>query len=256
VRTLQLSRRSGVGAAFARPGAHPPSVFSAFGRRQRSGLGTEAVSLGRFPTSVRSMVAAWLLLVPILLITLANDAHACSCVPPDPPVHENLQRSDAVFTGRVLRITEDHSFEPSWRVHLSVDRAWKGVHTQQITIWTAKTGAYCGVDFEPEQRYVVYATRYVGREASRAARGALWVSLCSGTRLIDNTSEDLSQLGPGWIPTSPNEPGGSGAWIVWVGSGFLLLLGFAAGFFIARRSAQPAKPGDAGDEGRGALSKL
>ena len=118
-------------------------------------------------------------------------AYACSCIIPESP-SDSLLKSDAVFSGKVVKIEEEHpsyplfsSIDPVW-VTFDVDRVWKGPNDVSITIQTPQSSASCGYGFEENKAYLVYANRN---------GDVLDVSLCSRTNLVSEAAEDFDGLG-------------------------------------------------------------
>ena len=114
-------------------------------------------------------VACLLLFYGLSAVMVAGEAHACSCMRPPPP-EEALEAAEAVFFGEVEAVEASHR---SLRVEIRVDHRWKGLDTDHLEVWTASSGAACGVSFQPGQSYLVYADRHDDR---------LVASLCSRTR--------------------------------------------------------------------------
>ena len=120
-----------------------------------------------------------------------NAAYACSCVIPESP-NDSLQKSDAVFSGKAVKIEEKHqndlafSSMDSVLVTFDVDRVWKGENEASITIQTSPSSASCGYSFEENSHYLVYANRN---------GDMLDVSLCSRTNLVSSATEDIGDLG-------------------------------------------------------------
>ena len=120
-----------------------------------------------------------------------NVAYACSCAIPESP-SDSLQQSDAVFSGKAIKIEEKHhsdlkfSSMNSILVTFEVDRVWKGENESSIMIYTSQSSASCGYNFEENNHYLVYADRY---------EDVLDVSLCSRTSLISSATEDIDKLG-------------------------------------------------------------
>jgi hypothetical protein len=123
----------------------------------------------------------------IVWLTTPRCAFACSCVPPEPPVSA-LAAADSVFAGRVTTIENRGD---SVAVTFDVSTVWKGSTSTTIAVRTALDDAVCGVEFQANQDYIVYAT---GSGADLAA------SLCSRTQPLANASVDLAELGPGQSP--------------------------------------------------------
>ncbi|MCZ7683547.1 MAG: hypothetical protein M5U28_34125 [Sandaracinaceae bacterium] len=82
------------------------------------------------------------------------------------------------------------------RVTMEVVQHWKGVESERVVVQTAADSAMCGVAFQPETSWLVYATRE--GEALRAG-------LCSRTARIEEAAEDLAELGAGVVPVDVGE---------------------------------------------------
>ena len=129
-----------------------------------------------------------------------RDAVACMCVPPPPPA-EAAERAGAVFTGTVQSIDDGTlstggSVLPVRRVHLAIDRAWRGVEAgDSVVVITSYSEAACGYSFAVGRAYLVYSVR--------DASGTWTTTTCSRTRTIDEAVEDLAALG---TPVSHGTP--------------------------------------------------
>ena len=136
-----------------------------------------------------------LLAAVVVLVALPSapaSLSACTCAPPGPPQQE-LERADAVFSGKVESIQpaprpED---DPQWpsrlEVTLRLRAVWKGVpEGERVTVFTASQSAACGFGFEKGKKYLVYAYD---------AGGELTATLCSRTSLLKRADEDLAGLG-------------------------------------------------------------
>ena len=122
-------------------------------------------------------------------------AYGCSCMQPLSP-DEEFSNYDAVFSGIATKNqdwTATYNLSPAFYT-FDVDRVWKGVLKDTITIKTAQSSAACGFNFEENQKYIVYANQYDDYY--------LEVSLCSRTGLLSNATEDLQELGPGYSVNS------------------------------------------------------
>ncbi|MGI0090021.1 MAG: hypothetical protein ACREAF_06730, partial [Nitrosopumilaceae archaeon] len=146
------------------------------------------------------MKTIFLAIVGITLLSITGlnqSAHACSCVAPAPP-KESLEKSDAVFLGRVVEIKKDLSNIVSSAqlipVKFEVQRVWKGPAEKTITVSTALSSASCGYEFQEGETYLVYA---YGKES-------LQTGLCTRTQLFVDVYEDLRALGAGTIPINVN----------------------------------------------------
>jgi hypothetical protein len=142
-------------------------------------------------------------LLSILPVSLAN---ACSCLPRTP--QQNFQSSEAVFSGRVINITNftrgaRQSYTGSYsssepeavQVIFEVSKVWKGKSNQNLVVRTAANSAMCGYNFQQGQEYLVYADE---------AENKLVTGLCNGTKPLSMAQSDLGILGEGKSPNNAN----------------------------------------------------
>ncbi|MFS0728058.1 hypothetical protein [Paenibacillus sp. 1P07SE] len=142
----------------------------------------------------RGHIAALVLLtmLPLLMVVRPSPAQACDCGPP-PEVQTALEQASAVFTGTVLDIakqpTRDYGYDA---VILEVDRAWKGVETTQVIVYTGWSS--CMFPFEEERTYLLY-TELSGEDQM--------VIACGRSAAADSprAMEDIALLGEGKVPT-------------------------------------------------------
>ncbi len=151
----------------------------------------------------------------VFLVVAPYVASACSCVPPGPPL-ESLEQSTAVFAGKVTEVEGEVSdtgfFGGELTATFEVTRYWKGVSSSTVQVTTASTGAACGYYFQEGESYLVYA---------HGVTDDLSVNSCSRTRLMENATEDLQELGPGTSTLPPFI-----AWLLRTILSLLCLLGF------------------------------
>lgn len=147
-----------------------------------------------------SRILRWMLAgviaIAALLTAGGTRASACSCVGPLVSC-ESTWTADAVFVGTVVSIGPEievervaDTFRYTEREHvvrLKVTEAFRGVEVGELEVRTSGSGASCGFSFQPRRTYVVYAYR-------NTRTGALAVSLCSRTALIEQAAEDLAYL--------------------------------------------------------------
>lgn len=132
------------------------------------------------------------LTIVVFLLLNVGTAEACTCAPP-PSATESLGQSDAVFSGKVLkikRIKSNDALAGLWQVEVvfAVNSSWKGVAKREISVFTASQSAACGYNFRKGMTYLVYAD---------SSQGKLVTSLCSRTRRVEDAREDLKELGAG-----------------------------------------------------------
>lgn len=176
----------------------------------------------RLITPIYGAITLALMLGALWLLGTTEQAYACKCVVPGSP-SEELEKFDAVFTGRVLSV--EHSFDPNassfspgdhTTISFSVDTVWKGTVDKNIDITTPPTGGSCGFAFVEGEEYIVYA--YEGAEQT----DNLSVSICSRTALLAEAQADLDALGEGYAPQSgtdgpsPEQPQGPERGTRWV----------------------------------------
>ena len=131
----------------------------------------------------------------VTFLLLVRDSAACDCKPPPAP-KEALEKSAAVFVAKVVKIEDDPVSARGRKVHVEVEKWWKGGDTATLIVSTAKSGATCGYGFREGGRYLVYAYGEKGKNEP------LLVSLCSRTRTLEQaeTSGDFKELGDGKPP--------------------------------------------------------
>jgi hypothetical protein len=70
-----------------------------------------------------------------------------------------------------------------------VERTWKGVEKNTISVSTSSQSSACGYGFKKGEAYLVYA--------SKDGEGRLITSICSRTRRMKEAGEDLKEIGEG-----------------------------------------------------------
>jgi hypothetical protein len=127
-------------------------------------------------------------LISLFSLPFSSSSYACSCFPPGTPTEE-LEKSDAVFSGKVIDVKTDDS---TLRAKIRVKESWKGMDSKEVTLNTSIDSAGCGVNFETGKEYIVYAYQEDGKYITY---------LCSRTAELVHAQEDLKELGEGTIPT-------------------------------------------------------
>lgn len=131
-------------------------------------------------------------LVSLFSLPFAPTSFACSCLPHGTPSQE-LEKSDAVFSGEVLNVKTDNS---TLQAKIRVKEAWKGMDSKEVTVHTSIDSASCGVNFETGKEYIIYAYQEEGKYTTY---------LCSRTAELAHAGEDLKELGEGTIPTKSGD---------------------------------------------------
>ena len=100
----------------------------------------------------------------------------------------------AAFIGRVVKKARGWSSgRGSWKVTFAVDRYWKGSGAKRLTVYTATSGAACGVNYKVGERHLVIASKH---------EGELQSSLCTHLGATQNKAVLLKRLGRGEKPKS------------------------------------------------------
>jgi hypothetical protein len=94
-----------------------------------------------------------------------------------------FKQSAAVFSGEVLEIESGGNF---FEVRFGVDRSWKGVASEEVSVSTDATVE--SPHYRIGEKYLVFAGRQQGR---------LFTGICSRTKKLDYAQSDLDQLGEG-----------------------------------------------------------
>lgn len=110
-------------------------------------------------------------------------AQACRCAPPAPKIA--LEKSAAVFVGHVTSIQKGERFNT---YQFAVSKQWKGMKSNTTSIVTATNSAACGINFDEDRDYLVYAYKTEGDDQLRT-------NLCSRTKRAVDAAVDLAELG-------------------------------------------------------------
>ncbi|MGH3928812.1 MAG: hypothetical protein ACRDTF_02395 [Pseudonocardiaceae bacterium] len=156
--------------------------------------------------SKRSLMAGVVLTlsVPLLMVTSAPDALACSCAAMAFPTQ--IERADIVFAGRVIERKEAAGVlvgsgdAVTWT--FAVDRLHKGAARDEHEVVSARSEATCGFEFEVGRAYLVFAS-----EQSSDGADSMVTGLCDGTRRLSEVSADnMKTLGVVEPPRAVAEP--------------------------------------------------
>lgn len=130
--------------------------------------------------------------VVAFLLAFPKSSYACSCELPlakdsvKKQVKQAKKKSQAVFTGEVLEITEpsDKNF---LLVKIRVESNWKGAEGNEIVIVTGKGDGDCGYSFTIGQKYLIYAYQ--------TSNSQLSTNICQRTALLSEAEKDIAILG-------------------------------------------------------------
>ena len=164
-----------------------------------------------------------ILLTPIIItLFLVNNAliNACECISPAPP-KESLEKSTAVFAGKVIDVDVPRGIVISTadpvKVTFEVSKVWKGPDYKTLVVTTARDGASCGYSFKQGEEYIIYTYG----EGDKLSTG-----ICSRTKPLANSQQDLEELGEGSLPTN------SGSNYVHQASNFVQILSIVGGLIV------------------------
>lgn len=107
----------------------------------------------------------------------------CQCAATESP-QQALRSYNAVFTGKVTSTHKINWYD--YKAHFKVEKAWKGVDWENVTVHSTTFLTSCGYVFEKGKEYLVYA--YLND-------GILYVHRCSRTKLLKDAAEDFEGLG-------------------------------------------------------------
>ena len=111
-------------------------------------------------------------------------------VSPGPPC-DATSKSAAVFVGTVVssknaKSTGQYDFN-SREVKFSVEEAFKGLSSTEVSVFTGWGGGDCGYPFQIGQQYLIYAYK-------DEKTGRFGTSICSRTRQLSEAKDDLAYL--------------------------------------------------------------
>jgi hypothetical protein len=140
------------------------------------------------------------ILICCLMVFSQSSAAVCgSSLSPQ----EAYARATAVFVGKVLSVTTLYhpgtklaGPTPYHQVKLQVEKSWKLVDRQEVTLVTENTVPNACGSFSPGETYLIYADRL---------NDIFFVSAASRTNRVTNAGEDLKLLGEPRLSVSPGE---------------------------------------------------
>lgn len=126
------------------------------------------------------------------LFGFSQSSYACSCELPlaknsvKKQVKEAKKKSQAVFTGEVLEVTEPPA-KNFLLVKIRVESNWKGAEGNEIVIVTGKGNGDCGFPFTVGESYLIYAYQ--------TSNSQLSTNICQRTALLSEAGKDITILG-------------------------------------------------------------
>jgi hypothetical protein len=135
---------------------------------------------------MKNLIRTILLLAFVALLSSAVFPCECEIMKPS----KKLRKAKAVFIGEVVEIgRNDKSEQATVSVKFKVERYWKGVKEQFVTVVGAPAAAgACGLPVRLNEKYLIYAFDMGDNQ--------LETSFCD-SRWLDQATEDLAFLGKG-----------------------------------------------------------
>jgi hypothetical protein len=128
--------------------------------------------------------------VILCLVGSASVSIACTCMHLRGDPAAAFTASSAVFSGKVLEITEGESAMPAsgvkeLTVKFRVEKSWKLVRKDEVMVLTVNTGNLCGFTFKVGERYLVYGL---------GGGNKFMTDICTRTTGLIGAAEDLEYL--------------------------------------------------------------
>ena len=127
--------------------------------------------------------------VLLCMVGSAGVSVACTCMHLKGDPAGAFTTGSAVFSGKVLKITEGKSSPPATdlkelTVKFRVEKSWKLIRKDEVMVFTVNTSSLCGFPFTVGESYLVYA------------RGGnkLYTDICTRTVHVMGAKQDLEYL--------------------------------------------------------------
>ena len=99
--------------------------------------------------------------VILCLVGSASVSVACTCMHMRGDPAKAFSAASAVFSGKVVKITEGETSSPiglrQLAVKFRVEKSWKLIRKNEVTVSTININSLCGFPFEVGKSYLVYA---------------------------------------------------------------------------------------------------
>ena len=123
-------------------------------------------------------------------VVAAEPAYACTCMAPATAA-EALQKSSAVFRGRVVKIYRSFfdrvgiTNTGSYRIEFNISKQWRGTAAKSTVVISRLTGEACGFPFEEKKEYLVYVV---------TEPKGIQTGICTGTKNIAEAEQEMKEL--------------------------------------------------------------
>lgn len=130
-------------------------------------------------------------LIGVLLFVAgsASVSMACTCMHLRGDPARAFTTASAVFSGKVIEITEGEAALPGGPKQLAVkfrvQKSWKLIRKDEVMVSTVNTGNLCGVSFTVGESYLVYAV---------GGGNKFFTDICTRTGSLLGAKEDLEYL--------------------------------------------------------------
>jgi hypothetical protein len=146
--------------------------------------------------------AIWFTLALGFLVP-SHQAHACSCTEPVQPIRSEYRQAHGVFIGKpiaretIYKQWRGRPWQGYFAYTFRVERSYKGKLPATVRVLTATDGARCGIRFQMNRHYVVWADK-----SPWLAKGQFHAHLCSRTHLANRSKREIDWLERHTRPTS------------------------------------------------------
>ena len=127
--------------------------------------------------------------VLLCLVASAGVSAACTCMHLRGDPAQAFTAASAVFSGKVVEITEGESSSPidlkQLTVKFRVEKSWKLVRQPEVMVLTVNMTNLCGFPFKVGESYLVYG---------RGGNNLFGTDICTRTTGLMSAKEDLEFL--------------------------------------------------------------
>ncbi|GLX66516.1 hypothetical protein [Paenibacillus glycanilyticus] len=152
--------------------------------------------------TVTKILLIYMFVFGLWFVSEPKAAYACSCAT-EPSIENQLEHKTAIFTGKVLSVTEPEKKEimssaDLVTVQFEVETVWKGEVESQTKVYTAQSSVSCGYEgFKVDQQFIVFAY---------GEPDHLETGVCEGNKTVASAEKELNILGAGYEPMKKAAP--------------------------------------------------
>ncbi len=119
------------------------------------------------------------LLVLVTFYLVSNEVLACSCV--NPESEGFIEAKDSIFIGEVKKRKWIFSLSKNL-YRFKVEKTLRGSFPNELNLWSQKSGAACGYNYQKNEKYLVVAYK---------SKKKYYSGLCSSWPISSNTAKTL-----------------------------------------------------------------